>query len=144
MSKKGKKQKSSVKKQAEINRAMKQVEPIVIPLCEAFAVMDDVFTEEGAFSNEHIKKSLGRLHRAWKKTREALDPEFDPNDYERRPRKAGANPESPLATGSQPSSTARKPTSERSRKQSAKTGKRTAKTSVKGARSDGHASRGLS
>lgn len=139
----GKGKKSSVQKQAEINRAMKRVEPIVVPLTELFAVVDDVFTEEGAFTQEHIKKSLGRIHREWKKTRAALDPEFDPKDYEKRPRTvATSGSQSPLATALQRSSTGRKRISEPSRNPKGKSGKRSASRSAKDAPSSGRASRG--
>lgn len=64
--------------------------PATVALAEMFAVCDDVFTEEDAFSREHIQKSLGRLHRQWKITRGQLDPDFNPKRYPKRPRKASS------------------------------------------------------
>lgn len=64
-----------------------EANPTLIPLLELFATVDDVFTTEDAFSQEHIKKSLGRIYREWKKTRAKLDPNFDPKNYPKKPRK---------------------------------------------------------
>ena len=63
-----------------------QANPVMLPLLDLFAVVDDVLTIEDAFSQEHIKKSLGRIHREWKKCRGSIDPEFDPKRYPKRPR----------------------------------------------------------
>lgn len=49
----------------------------VKPLCEMFATVDDVFTEEDALSPEMRQASLGRIYRTWKSVRKQLDPDFD-------------------------------------------------------------------
>lgn len=136
--------KTALQRQIETDKALRLVQPVVVPLCDLFATCDSVFTEEGAFSDEHIKKSLGRIFRTWKETRAALDPEFNPSDYERRPRRAGQNPQSPLVTGSQKPSMVQRRTSEKNPKQSEKSERRTASRSAKGARSAGRASHGRS
>lgn len=64
-----------------------EANPTLIPLLEMFSACDDVFTTEDAFSNDHIKKSLGRIYRQWKKTRAELDPSFDPKNYPKKPRR---------------------------------------------------------
>jgi hypothetical protein len=46
----------------------------LIALLEAFSVLDDVFTEDDAFSKARV--GMGRLYRAWKEARKVLDPEF--------------------------------------------------------------------
>lgn len=74
------------KKQVRWLKALKRVQGEMVPLLELFAACDDVFTEADAFDQEHIRQSLGRVHRQWKQTRAALDPEFDPKDYPKRPR----------------------------------------------------------
>lgn len=56
----------------------------VVPLLEMFAMCDDVFTEDDALSPEKRQISLGRLYEQWKRTRTALDPEFESTQ---RPRK---------------------------------------------------------
>lgn len=117
-----------------------EIEPALVPLCEMFAVVDDVFTEEGAFQQEHIRKSLGRIHRQWKRTRSALDPDFNPESYPKRPRtvrkglrvggKTGRSTNSPSAKERPTSSTGKKSTSGKKRKPSGKSGKRSAKRSA--------------
>lgn len=52
-------------------------------LLEAFSVMDDVFTEDDAFSEPKIKMGMGRMYRAWVDCRRALDPEFNTEQLER-------------------------------------------------------------
>lgn len=42
------------------------------PLLEFWSVAEDVFTEEGAFDSDRKATSLGRIYRAWKKTRKEL------------------------------------------------------------------------
>ena len=91
-------------------------QPAMIALCELFAAIDDVFTTEGAFSPEHIHKSLGRAYRAWKDCRAVLDPDFDPKRYPKRPRPAKERPTSTLG---------QKTTFVTSRKKSEKSGSRT-------------------
>lgn len=54
---------------------------IQIHLLELFATVDDVFSEEGAFSPEKKNTSLGRIYREWKRVRSRIDPEFDPKKY---------------------------------------------------------------
>lgn len=66
--------------------AMEQEVKTNLALYALLATVDDVFTEEGAFSEEHIRKSLGRIYRQWKKTRAELDPDFNPEDYPKRAR----------------------------------------------------------
>ena len=72
---------------AQTREAYRQVEHVMMPLLELFAVTDDVFTEVDAFSAEKRQASLGRIYRQWKRTRKSLDPDFDPKMY-RRPRPA--------------------------------------------------------
>lgn len=62
----------------------------VEPLLEMYAACDDVFTEDDAFSEEHIQQSLGRIYRAWKRTRKDMDPDFDQESV-RRPRHTREN-----------------------------------------------------
>lgn len=62
---------------------------LVQPLLEMFSVLDDVFTEEDAFSNEKIKTSLGRIYRAWKKVRTIMDPDFDSERWRHNRRRKG-------------------------------------------------------
>lgn len=59
-------------------------------LLDLFATVDAVFVEPDAFDQDNMKKSMGRIYRTWKRARSALDPEFDPKNYdfkEVRPRK---------------------------------------------------------
>lgn len=56
----------------------------VDPLLEMFAMLDDVFTEDDALSAEKRQMSLGRVYEAWKRTRAALDPDWDPAERPRR------------------------------------------------------------
>lgn len=85
MGKKRKATKPSVKK---LRRSrIYEAAPATVALAELFAVVDDVMTEEDAFSAQHIKKSMGRINRQWKLTRAQLDPDFDPKRYPKRPRK---------------------------------------------------------
>ena len=122
--KKGKAGRKTTKPSAKKLRrsAIYEHAPATVALAELFAVCDDVFTEEDAFSNEHIKKSLGRIHREWKKTRGKLDPDFDPKRYPKRPRRATEQPISSmglkLTSGSNPKT--RKKPGKQSRKKSAK------------------------
>lgn len=68
-------------------RAMEAVKPVLVPLCELFSEVDEVFADEGAFDPAHIHKSLGRIYRSWLNTREALDPDFDRERYRNRMKK---------------------------------------------------------
>lgn len=105
-------------------KALRRVRHEMIPLLELFAAVDDVFTEADAFQPEHIRQSLGRIHRQWKVTRAALDPDFDPEDYPKRPRsrKRGVVRKG-LALEALISSTATTSTSAKNRKKSGKSGK---------------------
>lgn len=127
------------KRTARALKAFEAVQPVMIPLLELFSTVDDVFTEEGAFSEEHIRKSLGRIHRGWKSTRAALDPTFDPKHYEKKPR-VGLSVQP--ASGSRNSSTGRTSTSGKNRKKSEKKEKDPARKSARHARSGGRASGG--
>jgi hypothetical protein len=50
------------------------------PLLELFAVVNDVFTEDDALMATKRKMSLGRIYEQWKRTRDAMDPDFrDPH-----------------------------------------------------------------
>jgi hypothetical protein len=111
----------------------------MLPLLDLFATADDVFTEDGAFREEHIKKSLGRIYRAWKRCRVSLDPEFDPASYERKPRSGISVPP---ATDSKKRSSGQKLTSDKNRKKKGSPEKRSPKASAKSARSSGRASTG--
>lgn len=88
--KKKKKKKTSLQSTSSQRSAIITSNPAIIPLCELFAAIDDVFTTEGAFAPQHIHKSLGRAYRAWKECRISLDPDFDPKRYPKRPRRAEA------------------------------------------------------
>jgi hypothetical protein len=105
-------------------KALKRVRHEMIPLLELFAICDDVFTEADAFDKEYVYKSLGRIHRQWKETRAALDPDFDPESYPKRPRsrKRGVVRKG-LALDSLISSMGTTSTSGKSRKKSGKRGK---------------------
>lgn len=122
-------------------RAYRRVEPVMRPLLELFATVDDVMSEADAFEPGNIHKSLGRIYREWLETREALDPEFDRARYRHemksRPKK------SPLGRpvkGSSTSSTGRTSTSDKSRKKTGRTEKPSAGRSATTARSSGSAS----
>lgn len=65
------------------------------PLLALFAVCDDVFTEEDALSQDHIRKTVGRVYEEWKRTRRHFDPDFHMEDHlrPRRVRNRGIRPE---------------------------------------------------
>lgn len=71
---------------ARINKGLHDAAPVALPLLELFSTVDDVFTTEGAFDQQNIHKSLGRIYREWKDCRSALDPKFNPDDYPKKPR----------------------------------------------------------
>lgn len=123
---------------------MEAVKPVLVPLCELFADVDEVFADEGAFDANHVYKSLGRIYRSWLNTREALDPDFDRERYrnrmKKRPVRTGLSV--PPATASRKRSTDQQRISGKSRKKSEKQEKTSARPSVRRARSDGSASRG--
>lgn len=126
-------------------KTIKAIEPALIPMCELFASVDDVFTEPEAFSKENIHKSLGRCYRAWLKARTDLDPEFDPERYRQKIKKRKAvrtGLSVPPASTSQRSSTGRTSISEKSQKQSAKSVRESVKPSARRAKSNGRASNG--
>lgn len=132
---------TTIANQVEMNQASRVLAPVLLPLLELFSETDCVFTEEGAFSQEHIRKSLGRLHRQWKRTRAQLDPEFNPSNYEKKPRLVGTNPHSRLASDSTSrSSTAPTKTSEKSRRTTDKSERTKPGRSAKDARSRSDAS----
>ena len=134
-------QRSNIAREVEINQALQTCAHLFVPLWEMFAEEDAVFTTEGAFDHEHIRKSLGRLHRQWKRTRAALDPEFDPANYERRPRLVVKHLSSRHASDStQSSSTGRTPTSGRSRRTTERSERMKPERSAKDARSKSGAS----
>jgi hypothetical protein len=56
-----------------------------------FALLDDVFTEDDAFSNEKIKKGMGRLYREWKRIRTLMDPDFDRKRFSHKRVRRGLN-----------------------------------------------------
>lgn len=147
----GKKQKSSgTLPSKKAVKAFRQVEPVLRPLLELFAVVDDVMSEPDAFEADKIKKSLGRVYREWRdNTRPALDPEFDRQQYRhdmKKRKKKGSTPlgRERLAAGSLPSSTDRKQTSGKSRSKSAENESTSVSPSAKRARSDDRASGGRS
>lgn len=130
---------------------LEAIEPALIPLTELFADVDEVFAEDGAFAPENIHKSLGRIYRAWLRSRTALDPDFDPERYRldqkakmrsRRPIRVGLSVQ-PVADLSTPS-TDQQSISGKSRKQTAKQEKSSVKKSAKGVRSAGTVSAGRS
>jgi hypothetical protein len=92
-------------------RALKDTQDFWQPLLELFCVADDVFTEEQALNKEYAYQTVGRLYRQWKVTRLSLDPDFDPKDYEKRPRGS-----SPSVIGRPTFFTATTPTLGKSRK----------------------------
>lgn len=47
------------------------------PMLELFAEVDDVFSEDDALAPAKRQMGMGRLYRAWKKCRSAMDPQFD-------------------------------------------------------------------
>lgn len=113
------------KRQVRWLKALKRVRHEMIPLLELFAAVDDVFTEADAFQSEHIHQSLGRIHRQWKETRAALDPDFDPENYPKRQRSTTRGGiRKGLALDSLMSSMERISISEASRKKKGKSGKR--------------------
>lgn len=65
---------SSRKKAFAAYRATK---PVMDPLLELFAVVDDVCQEPDLFEPAKYRATLGRIYRQWLKTRTALDPTFD-------------------------------------------------------------------
>lgn len=134
---KKKARKSKVADEVRVNRAVAELSPLMLPLLELFSVCDDVFLEEDAFAPAHIKQTTGRVYRAWKKTRAALDPDFDPKHYQRRPRTVG--PKAQRASVSPRFSMGLGTIYEKSPKRSAKSGKPSASRSVRNARSDGNA-----
>lgn len=75
-----------LRRQARIARGCADAAPVLLPLLELFGTVDDVFTTEEAFSQDNIHKSLGRIYRSWKEVRSDLDPNFDPEDYPKKPR----------------------------------------------------------
>jgi hypothetical protein len=130
-------------------KALQRMRPVMSPLLELFAAVDDVMTEHDAFAPEAIHKSLGRIYRSWLDTREALDPEFDRDRYRHDMKGRKKTPTTPLgrelrASGSLRFSTDPKPISGESRKKSGKNGKRSAKRSAGAASSDSPASSGHS
>lgn len=130
-------------------KALQRMSPVMRPLLEMFAVVDDVMTEHDAFAPGQIHKSLGRIYRGWLDSREALDPEFDRERYRHEMKGRKKAPTTPLgrelrASGSLRSSTDPRQTSEKSPKKSGKNGKRSAKRSVEGAPSADRASSGHS
>lgn len=130
-------------------KAFKQVEPVMRPLLELFAVVDDVMTEHDAFEPGQIHKSLGRVYREWRdNTRPALDSEFDRERY-RHDMKSRKKKGTPLgrerpATAARISSTDQKRISGKSLKSSDESESGSAKRSVKDARSESRASSGHS
>ncbi len=132
-------------------KAYKQVRPVMVPLLELFAAVDDVMDEPDAFAPESIHKSLGRIYRQWMDTREALDPKFDRARY-RHDMKAAAKERvkrtplgrKQLARAQEMFSTGSTSTSEKNRKKNAKPESKSAKTSARDARSDSRVSGGLS
>ena len=50
------------------------------PLLELAAVVDDVFTETDAFDPTKLRAGQGRIYRAWKAYRVAVDPNFKDDD----------------------------------------------------------------
>lgn len=147
MSKKRKKSGTLPSKKAR--KAFKQVEPVMRPLLELFASVDDVMSEHNAFSESSIHKSLGRIYRQWMDTREALDPGFDRERYRhemKAGKKKGKSPlgRKPLAEVSPSSSTDRRSISEKSQKKSARSENASASRSAKAAPSDDLASGGRS
>lgn len=75
-----------LRRDARIARGVQDAAPLVLPLLELFGTVDDVFTTEEAFSQDNIHKSLGRIYRSWKEVRADIDPDFDPEDYPKKPR----------------------------------------------------------
>jgi hypothetical protein len=125
-------------------KAIKVCEPVLLPLLDLFADVDEVFADEGAFDGAHLHKSLGRIYRSWLNTREALDPDFDRERYrnrmKKRPVRTGLTV--PPVSGSRKRSTAPASISEKNRKKTVKPEKSSASPSVRRVRSDGSASRG--
>lgn len=79
-------------KQANVEKKLEAIQPVLIPLLELFAVADEVFADEGAFAPEHLYKSLGRIYREWLDCREALDPDFNRAAYRNRMKKSQRTP----------------------------------------------------
>jgi hypothetical protein len=125
-------------------KAFKAVEPVLVPLLELFADVDEVFAEQGAFDPGNIHKSLGRIYRSWLDTRESLDSGFDREKYRQEMKRPSSRMglTVPPASGSPKRSTARTSTSDKNPKKTAKREKPSAKKSATGARSGGSASRG--
>lgn len=105
---------------ARQRRALADTQDFWQPLLELFSMCDDTFTEDQALTREHAQITAGRIYEQWKKTRSSLDPEFDPDNYERRARS------SQLAPGKQTFFTDSTPTFAKSRrkKSSSVNGKR--------------------
>lgn len=124
----------------DARRTLEDLDPVLVPLLELFADVDEVFAEAGAFEPQNIHKGLGRIYRSWLSTREKIDPDFDPEKYRERmkkkpPRRTGLTV--PPVSESRKRSTDRQPTSEKSRKRNAKPEKSSAKKSARRARSSG-------
>lgn len=91
--------KSKTRKLAKANKALRKVEPVMLPLLDLFSVVDDVMDEPNAFAPETIHKSLGRIYRVWLDTREALDPDFDRAKYRHDMKKRAKSSESGVLDG---------------------------------------------
>lgn len=145
-----KRKKSGTLPSKKVLKAYKQVEPVMRPLVELFAVVDDVMTEHDAFDDKQIKKSLGRIYREWRdNTRPALDSEFDRERYRHemkghRKKKGTPLGKERLASGSLTRSTDQKQTSDKSQSESARGESASAKRSAKDVRSDAPVSSGRS
>lgn len=102
---------------------------VALALLSAFAMLDDVFTEDDAFDEPKKKIGFGRLYEEWKRCRGVLDPEFKTEQLE-RPRKwlhkqvAEERSTSRHATGSKISSSGTKAISVKKRPTVAKREKR--------------------
>ena len=57
-------------------------------LLELFSTLDDTFTEDDALSPEKRQMTVGRVYRAWKDARLAMDPEFDSRLFREQRRRA--------------------------------------------------------
>lgn len=65
----------------EVVAILRRLEPVLLPYYELASVLDDVFTEPDALSVEKRKMTTGRVYRAWKDWRKALDPTFNSKQH---------------------------------------------------------------